>query len=73
MKLFRTLWLSAKIDVGLSGRSDFVDWRAAVEARLSPKWDVSAGWRVFETDLEDGVLRNDFKRSGFALSLAYSF
>ena len=73
VKLFRTLWLSASIDVGLSGRSHFADRRAAVEARLSPKWEVGAGWRVFETDLEDGALRNDFKRSGFALSFAYSF
>lgn len=73
VKLLWRLWLSAEIDVGLSDRSNFVDWGAAVEVRLNPKWRLGAGWRAFETDLDDDALRNDFKRSGFALSIGYAF
>ena len=42
-------------------------------AKLNPKWDLSLSWREFETDLKDDALRNDFKRSGLALRVAYAF
>ena len=73
LRLLRKLYFTAAIDCGFSGDNRFVDWRAGFMFRLSSKWDVSASWREFETDLKDDALRNDFIRSGMALSVGYAF
>ena len=73
VRLFWKLYLDAEIDLGLSGNNRFLEWSAGVTAKLNPKWDLSLSWREFETDLKDDALRNDFKRSGPALRVAYAF
>ena len=73
VRLFWKLYLDAEIDLGLSGNNRFLDWSAGVTAKPSPKWDFRLSWREFESDLKDDALRNDFKRSGPALRVAYAF
>lgn len=73
LRLLRKLYFTVAIDCGFSSDNRFVDWRAGFMFRLSSKWDVSASWREFETDLKDDALRNDFIRSGMALSVGYAF
>ena len=73
VKLIWKLYLEAEADVGLAAHNQYVDWRASLAARLSPKWDLALGWREFETDLKDDALRNDFRRTGPALTFGYAF
>ena len=73
LKLVWKLRLAAEFDYGVSSSNKFFDWSAQLKARLNNKWDVSLGWREFETDLKDNNLRNDFKRSGLALNIGYAF
>lgn len=72
-KLFWKLYFEAEADVGLAVNKHYVDWRASLAVRLSPKWDLALGWRHFETELKDEALRNDFKRSGPACTFGYAF
>ena len=73
LKLVWKLHLAAEFDYGMASSNEFFDWSAQLKARLNNKWDVSLGWREFETDLKDNDLRNDFKRSGLALNIGYAF
>jgi membrane-associated phospholipid phosphatase len=73
LKLFWKLFFGAEAELGLASDNSYLDWSARLKARLNAKWELSLGWREFETDLKDDALRNDFKRSGLALNLGYAF
>lgn len=73
LRVFRKLYFTAAVDSGFSDDNHFLDWKAGFTVRVNSKWDVNASWREFETDLKDDALRNDFVRSGMALSVGYAF
>lgn len=73
VRLLWKLWLGAEADIGVNGDSDFSDWSTRVTLRFSPKWDTSLGWRAFESRIDDSDYFNDFRRSGPAVNVIYSF
>jgi membrane-associated phospholipid phosphatase len=52
---------------------DFFDGRAYMKFKVSPRWDLAAGWRWFGDDLELDSLVNEFAANGFYGHVGFSF
>ena len=73
LALFWKLLLDAEIGYGSNGDNTYSDISVQLMLRFNRKWSVSAGIREYESEIKDGSLSNDFKRSGPAVNFVYSF
>jgi len=51
----------------------FYDVVGKLRFQIGPRWDLALGYRTLVSDLEIQDLKNDFKRSGGLVHIAYSF